>query len=105
MELPFSYVERGETRVREVMVKVVLCERCVKKLMWKREREKVKQQTADSDTRALQAREALDLHGTGSSSRKRGRNESNQVQENRRSRSISPHRRSLHHRVVIPHVQ
>ena len=40
MELPFSYVEHGETDPREAMVKVVLCERCVKKLMWKREKEK-----------------------------------------------------------------
>jgi protein FRA10AC1 len=40
MELPFSYVEQGETSPREAMVKVVLCERCVKKLMWKREKEK-----------------------------------------------------------------
>ncbi|KAF8525905.1 folate-sensitive fragile site protein Fra10Ac1-domain-containing protein [Hysterangium stoloniferum] len=41
MELPFAYTEQGETEMRQVMVKVVLCQRCVKKLMWKREKDKV----------------------------------------------------------------
>lgn len=40
MELPFSYVENGETEIRQALVKVVLCERCVKKLIWKREKDK-----------------------------------------------------------------
>jgi protein FRA10AC1 len=38
LELPFGYVEEGETKA--ALVKVVLCDRCVKKIMWKREREK-----------------------------------------------------------------
>ncbi|EMD34006.1 hypothetical protein CERSUDRAFT_76167 [Gelatoporia subvermispora B] len=38
LELPFSYVETGENKF--ALVKVVLCEKCVKKLMWKRRKEK-----------------------------------------------------------------
>ncbi|KAG9104809.1 hypothetical protein FRC06_009279 [Ceratobasidium sp. 370] len=36
LELPFAYEEQGEAK--QALVKVVLCERCKKKLMWKRER-------------------------------------------------------------------
>ncbi|KIJ51504.1 hypothetical protein M422DRAFT_58967 [Sphaerobolus stellatus SS14] len=38
VELPFSYIEDGTPR--EALVKVVLCERCFKKLMYKREKDK-----------------------------------------------------------------
>lgn len=38
LELPFAYEEHGE--VKQALVKVVLCPGCVKKLMWKRNREK-----------------------------------------------------------------
>jgi len=38
LELPFSYIEHGESKY--ALVKVVLCTRCVKKLMWKRRKEK-----------------------------------------------------------------
>jgi hypothetical protein len=40
LELPFAYVERGEDK--RALVKVVLCDRCVGKLMWKRNKEKEK---------------------------------------------------------------
>lgn len=105
MELPFSYVEQGETKAREVMVKVVLCERCVKKLMWKREREKVKQEAVDSDgerASTTRAGDTLDSQGNGSSSRKRRRHQNDRVQETRRSRSTSPRR---YHRNVTSHVE
>ncbi|CAE6477803.1 unnamed protein product [Rhizoctonia solani] len=36
LELPFGYVEDGEAK--SALVKVVLCERCKKKLMWKRDK-------------------------------------------------------------------
>ncbi|KAG9122561.1 hypothetical protein FRC07_001011 [Ceratobasidium sp. 392] len=36
LELPFAYEEHGEAK--QALVKVVLCERCKKKLTWKRER-------------------------------------------------------------------
>jgi protein FRA10AC1 len=38
LELPFAYVERGENK--SALVKIVLCPRCLKKLMWKRRKEK-----------------------------------------------------------------
>ncbi|KZV90580.1 hypothetical protein EXIGLDRAFT_750535 [Exidia glandulosa HHB12029] len=38
LELPFNYVERGEQQ--SALVKVVLCDRCVHKLMWKRNHDK-----------------------------------------------------------------
>ncbi|KIK55178.1 hypothetical protein GYMLUDRAFT_137775, partial [Collybiopsis luxurians FD-317 M1] len=34
LELPFAYVEHGESKA--ALVKVVLCEKCLGKLMWKR---------------------------------------------------------------------
>lgn len=40
LELPFAYLEHGESK--SALVKVVLCRRCVKKLMWKRSMEKEK---------------------------------------------------------------
>ncbi|KAF8223855.1 hypothetical protein L208DRAFT_1314852 [Tricholoma matsutake] len=38
LELPFAYVEQGENK--SALVKVVLCPRCLRKLMWKRSKEK-----------------------------------------------------------------
>lgn len=38
LELPFVYEEKGDTK--SALVKVVLCGKCVKKLMWKRQKEK-----------------------------------------------------------------
>lgn len=38
LELPFVYEEHEETKT--ALVKIVLCGRCVKKLMWKRNKEK-----------------------------------------------------------------
>ena len=49
LELPFSYVEDGEAKF--ALVKVVLCDRCLKKLMWKRnkEREDAKRAAAEGE--------------------------------------------------------
>ena len=98
MELPFSYVEQGENEIREVMVKIVLCERCVKKLMWKREREKKDKQEASSrrGEGPSQAETELDSHATGSRSREGKNDRDNRrlksVRKGRNSRSISPRR-------------
>jgi len=45
VELPFAYVEHGEAK--NALVKVVLCPRCIKKLMWKRMKEKERTMVAD----------------------------------------------------------
>lgn len=38
LELPFAYVEHGESK--SALVKVVLCEKCLNKLMWKRRQDR-----------------------------------------------------------------
>ena len=53
LELPFSYVEQGECK--SALVKVALCEKCVKKLMWKRQKEK------ESEKKEKTAASGLDL--------------------------------------------
>ncbi|KAA1467721.1 hypothetical protein DENSPDRAFT_793240, partial [Dentipellis sp. KUC8613] len=49
LELPFAYEEHGE--VKNALVKVVLCDRCCKKLMWKRNKEKESQAKGSSGSR------------------------------------------------------
>lgn len=50
LELPFAYLEDGETK--SALVKVVLCDKCCRKLMWKRNKEKEKlRERAESDAR------------------------------------------------------
>lgn len=44
LELPFAYEEHGEHK--SALVKVVLCPRCLKKLMWKRNKERTADQPA-----------------------------------------------------------
>lgn len=51
LELPFSYVEQGESK--SALVKVALCEKCVKKLMWKRQKEKEKEIEKEKPTAGL----------------------------------------------------
>jgi protein FRA10AC1 len=46
LELPFVYEEHGEHK--SALVKVVLCPRCLKKLMWKRNKEKQSQTATPS---------------------------------------------------------
>ncbi|KAH8831538.1 folate-sensitive fragile site protein Fra10Ac1-domain-containing protein [Flagelloscypha sp. PMI_526] len=46
LELPFAYEEHGEEKT--ALVKVVLCRRCVKKLLWKRTKEKAAIQKSQS---------------------------------------------------------
>jgi protein FRA10AC1 len=53
LELPFTYEEHGQKK--EALVKVVLCSKCVRKIMWKRKHEKrregqeVETKTGESD--------------------------------------------------------
>jgi protein FRA10AC1 len=48
LELPFSYIEHGQDKF--ALVKVVLCEKCCKKLMWKRTKEKEKEKGKQKET-------------------------------------------------------
>ncbi|KAF8905090.1 folate-sensitive fragile site protein Fra10Ac1-domain-containing protein [Gymnopilus junonius] len=51
LELPFTYVEHGESK--SALVKVILCGRCVEKLMWKHNKEKEKRRRAEEEAAAL----------------------------------------------------
>ncbi|KAF9526383.1 folate-sensitive fragile site protein Fra10Ac1-domain-containing protein [Crepidotus variabilis] len=46
LELPFTYIEQGESK--SALVKVVLCGKCSKKLMWKKTKEK-EQEVLETD--------------------------------------------------------
>ncbi|KAJ3852583.1 folate-sensitive fragile site protein Fra10Ac1-domain-containing protein [Lentinula lateritia] len=60
LELPFAYSEHGENR--SALVKVVLCARCVDKLMWKRRQSKEKETEPDRESgRTAIKREELEL--------------------------------------------
>ena len=48
LELPFAYEEHGE--MKSALVKVVLCDKCCKKLMWKRNKEKEEAMRAASSS-------------------------------------------------------
>lgn len=47
LELPFSYEEKGDRKI--ALVKVVLCDKCCRKLVWKRKKEK---ESTQQDERA-----------------------------------------------------
>ncbi|KAI0091082.1 folate-sensitive fragile site protein Fra10Ac1-domain-containing protein [Irpex rosettiformis] len=56
LELPFAYVEKGEDKL--ALVKVVLCDKCCRKLMWKRNKEKEKgkgKQQAEAESTGAEA--------------------------------------------------
>jgi protein FRA10AC1 len=47
LELPFAYAERGTQK--RALVKVVLCAKCVRKIMWKRARDRADAGEGDAD--------------------------------------------------------
>ncbi|KAF5312951.1 hypothetical protein D9619_003710 [Psilocybe cf. subviscida] len=61
LELPFAYMEHGETK--SALVKVVLCSTCVKKLMYKRTKEK------SQATSATPRENDIGAEGSGSNDR------------------------------------
>ena len=77
------YEEQGETK--SALVKVVLCGRCVKKLMWKRQKEKgVREKEDNEDKKRLKSKEIT---------REREKNKESMADGHRRhrnSRSRSP---------------
>lgn len=100
LELPFAYEEHGENK--SALVKIVLCSKCVKKLMWKRTKEKEKEvQGAVSKLERSTGAEAEGITGPDdevSERRKERRRHRNDEKETwprkRNSRSLSPRRRS-----------
>ncbi|KAI0330239.1 hypothetical protein GY45DRAFT_1434839 [Cubamyces sp. BRFM 1775] len=114
LELPFSYLEHGESKF--ALVKVVLCPKCVKKLMYKRNKEKEaaerreahvgsSHQVSDEEPRAdsRKRRRSRDRHEDRPSHepkeprRSKSREDSEKLEHTRRrertSRSRSPRRR------------
>ncbi|KAJ3996858.1 folate-sensitive fragile site protein Fra10Ac1-domain-containing protein [Lentinula boryana] len=115
LELPFAYSEHGENKT--ALVKVVLCARCVDKLMWKRRRGKDEGSGAEADQphqesgRAEVKEEELELDLLESDGKdpskshredKKRKNDWNKARRSRshsRSRSPQPHaarKRSKH---------
>jgi len=79
LELPFAYIEQGESK--NALVKVVLCGRCLKKLMWKKTKEK-----KESDLSALVGNiEDGDGEDRGDSARMQPRREGNEEKERERT--------------------
>ncbi|KAH9856637.1 folate-sensitive fragile site protein Fra10Ac1-domain-containing protein [Lenzites betulinus] len=74
LELPFSYLEHGESKF--ALVKVVLCTKCVKKLMYKRNKEKgAAKQKEEADE---------DHHSDPEQNRERGHRKRRRSQERQR---------------------
>lgn len=92
LELPFAYEEHGE--VKRALVKVVLCPGCVKKLMWKRNREKrlstkgkdVDEGSGDTNAKTVHDEDGSEPGDDSGSGKRRGIRP-------RRSRSRSPRSR------------
>ncbi|KAI6102433.1 folate-sensitive fragile site protein Fra10Ac1-domain-containing protein [Pisolithus thermaeus] len=109
LELPFSYEEHGE--VKQALVKVVLCPGCLKKLMWKRNREKrlsakgkdVEGENGDTNEKRVHDNDGDEYRsepGDDSGSGKR-----REISSHPRSRSRSPrsHERKRNRREDTPH--
>jgi len=108
VELPFAYVEHGEHK--SALVKMVLCDKCTKKLMYKRSKDaetgnQVKKEEDLDDAELLglsiDMREGDKDERTGSKSRKdsgkRRRHEEDPGRRRQNSRSRSPRRRRKSH--------
>jgi protein FRA10AC1 len=91
LELPFGYSEGGE--IKSALVKVVLCDKCVKKIMWKREQAKKARASGSLESLAegsLHESSKQSLSPTGNS--KQGNLDERGTHRRRRSRSLSPSR-------------
>lgn len=96
LELPFAYTEQGEQEQRQVMVKVTLCPRCVKKLRWKREQDKKAAAAALSSRNGTEDKQSYDDKGEGPSKAKKEKRMTRERplhQSQSHSRSKSPPRR------------
>ncbi|KAJ7094291.1 folate-sensitive fragile site protein Fra10Ac1-domain-containing protein [Mycena epipterygia] len=95
LELPFAYTEGGESK--SALVKAVLCERCLGKLMWKRRKEKEQLRVEAGDSVKKEEEEPVlsggDVRG-GRAPRTEGLREEGEASGDRRrkrhSRSRSP---------------
>ena len=86
LELPFAYEEQGVTK--QALVKVVLCPKCVGKLMWKRTRER------RMEKGKVVAEDGNESRGRESDGGLDSKNDKRRTQS--RSRSASPRPRKKH---------
>ncbi|KAF8655500.1 hypothetical protein AX16_003030 [Volvariella volvacea WC 439] len=89
LELPFAYQEHGENK--SALVKVVLCGKCVKKLMWKRNKEREEKGQTRVDQREPRAEEVKSerssrSHEMGTNEREDRQRDRSQRESHRRSR-------------------
>ncbi|PPQ64591.1 hypothetical protein CVT26_001989 [Gymnopilus dilepis] len=107
LELPFAYIEHGESK--SALVKVVLCPRCVKKLMWKHNKEKEKRRAAEEAAALQESHTSGEVAGSkrmkgedeevaleSQREKKRSRESTEEKEKSRKRRSShsrSPHRR------------
>ncbi|KAH0833012.1 folate-sensitive fragile site protein Fra10Ac1-domain-containing protein [Lanmaoa asiatica] len=91
LELPFAYEEHGDQK--EALVKIVLCPRCVRKLMWKRRHDK-----RDGKEKSFEQGHVIEKGGGTSDELRVSSPNDSLVGERRRpsSRSRSPPRRGEH---------
>jgi protein FRA10AC1 len=96
LELPFAYLEHGESK--SALVKVVLCGRCVKKLMWKRTKEKEKEMSAlirDSRLPGNEdSKDALEINHEDKEIEKRRQKKRSREEEEEKERSSRKRRSS-----------
>ncbi|VDB92301.1 unnamed protein product [Peniophora sp. CBMAI 1063] len=101
LELPFAYVEQGQAK--SALVKVVLCARCVKKLMWKRNKlkeaasaeggeEEGPQNPSKAEESQSRARDAQEEGPFSRGSPRRKQDDEDRRTRRRTSRSRSPRR-------------
>jgi len=121
LELPFAYVEQGENK--SALVKMVLCNSCCKKLMWKRQKEKEREGVREPESSARSRRQTLSDHaeeieikikdedGVPTEVRsgktlagRRDRKDKEGIRRTRNSRSLSPRPRSRHHSDSPSHI-
>ncbi|KAG0700289.1 folate-sensitive fragile site protein Fra10Ac1-domain-containing protein [Suillus ampliporus] len=93
LELPFAYEEHGQKK--EALVKVVLCSKCVRKIMWKRKHEK-RREDESVEAKTGESNKA-EMHEDGSPPKSRSRSsdverddEQYRARRRRSSRSRSP---------------
>jgi len=100
LELPFAYTEHGEAK--SALVKAVLCDKCLKKLMWKRRKEKerlladtgyaVKEEDVEPDLDDLDRRSRRSRRRQEKTLRDEGDPREERPQRKPHSRSRSPRR-------------
>ncbi|KAJ8469830.1 hypothetical protein ONZ51_g8727 [Trametes cubensis] len=90
LELPFSYLEHGESKF--ALVKVVLCPKCVRKLMYKRNKEKEEARRREAHAGSSSPRAGDEESRSDSRKRRRSRDRHegdrrHEPKESRRSKS------------------